>query len=136
MKIYTEPANNEWKEIIQRPQFDNSSLKQTVLNILNDVKQNGDAAVKKYNLEFDGSALDDLRASENELKQSVESVSVELKAAIDLAKNNIEKFHISQKEETKEIETTAGVICWRRLVAIEKVGLYIPGGNAPLFSTL
>src|SRR5450759_4194309 len=136
MKIYINPAKNKWTEIIQRPQINNAALKNIVSEILLSVKQNGDEAIKKYSLQFDGVELNDLKVSDKEIKAALLVVDNELKNAIQLAKENIEKFHRSQKEEVKIIETSAGVMCWRRSVAIDKVGLYIPGGTAPLFSTL
>ncbi len=136
MKIYINPAKNKWTEIIQRPQINNAALKNIVSEILLSVKQNGDEAIKKYSLQFDGVELNDLKVSDEEIKAALLVVDNELKNAIQLAKENIEKFHRSQKEEVKIIETSAGVMCWRRSVAIDKVGLYIPGGTAPLFSTL
>src|ERR1035437_4763557 len=136
MKIYINPAKNKWTEIIQRPQINNAALKNIVSEILLSVKQNGDEAIKKYSLQFDGVELNNLKVSDEEIKAALLVVDNELKNAIQLAKENIEKFHRSQKEEVKIIETSAGVMCWRRSVAIDKVGLYIPGGTAPLFSTL
>ena len=101
-----------------------------------DIKLNGDEAVKKYALKFDGIELNELLVSEDEIKAAESLVSDDLKAAIAIAKQNIEKFHFSQVQEVEKIETTPGVICWRKSVGIQKVGLYIPGGSAPLFSTL
>ena len=136
MKTIKYPNKSKWPELLKRPAMDVSSLEATVSAVLFDVKTNGDNAVKKYTLQFDKVQVEDLLVSESEFLEAEKNVSVELKAAIQLAKNNIEKFHISQKEETKIIETVAGVKCWRKSVAIEKVGLYIPGGSAPLFSTI
>ena len=136
MQILTEPPKEKWNEIIQRQRMNDAELKTVVTDIITDVKLNGDAAIKKYCLQFGKVVLDDLNVTENEIEQSVLPVDEELKAAIQLARKNIEQFHLSQKEEVKKIETTNGVWCWRRSVAIERVGLYIPGGTAPLFSTL
>ena len=136
MNTFINPLKNEWNEIIRRPQINNAALKNIVSKILLDVKQNGDEAVKRYSLQFDGVELTNLKVNEKEIQGALLVVNDELKNAIQLAKENIEKFHLSQKEEIKIIETSAGVKCWRRSVAIEKVGLYIPGGTAPLFSTL
>lgn len=136
MQTFINPARETWTEIIQRPQFNNEELKSRVSGILQDVKQNGDAAIKKYCLQFDGVALNELKVSEYEIEEALLLVDSELKMAIQLAKENIEKFHVSQKEEVKIIETSKGVYCWRKWAPIEKVGLYIPGGSAPLFSTL
>ena len=101
-----------------------------------DVKQNGDAAVKKYALQFDNVALSELQVSKAEIDEAKALISDELKKAIQIAKDNITTFHAAQKEDIQKIETTAGVVCWRKSLAIQKVGLYIPGGTAPLFSTL
>ncbi len=136
MNTFINPLKNEWNEITQRPQINNAALKNIVSEILLDVKQNGDDAIRKYTFQFDGVALRNLKVSEKEIQRALLVVNDELKNAIQLAKENIEKFHLSQKEEVKVIETTPGVKCWRRSVAIDKVGLYIPGGTAPLFSTL
>lgn len=136
MKLYINPEKNTWQQILQRPAFDYKQLESKVSSVLNDVKLNGDAAVKKYTAQFDGVELQELAVTQNEIAKAVSLVDNDLKAAIELAKKNITAFHYSQKEEIKEVETTAGVLCWRKSIAIEKVGLYIPGGTAPLFSTL
>ena len=136
MEIYINPEKNKWPQLLQRPVFDTSSLEKIVTVILEDVKLNGDAAAKKYALQFDGVELNDLKVSPKEIDEAIALVDDNLKAAIAIAKNNILKFHGAQKETVKQIETTSGVVCWRKAVAIEKVGLYIPGGTAPLFSTL
>jgi len=135
-KIFINPSKNEWPQIIRRPVFDSKPLEETVAAILQDIKINGDAAVKKYALQFDKVNLNELKVSELEIAESLSLVSDELKAAIEIAKNNITLFHQSQKEIRIKVETTAGVVCWRKSLAIQKVGLYIPGGSAPLFSTL
>ena len=135
-KIFINPSRKEWGEILERPAFDNQALEDAVAAILDDVKQNGDTAVKKYIARFDGVEPDELKVSREEIDLAVISVDDELKTAIDLAKNNIRIFHEAQSGVVKKIEPTKGVLCWRKAVAIEKVGLYIPGGTAPLFSTL
>ena len=135
-KIFINPSKNEWPQIIQRPVFDSKPLEETVSSILQDIKLNGDAAVKKYALQFDKVELNELKVSDVEIAESIALVSDELQSAILIAKNNINLFHQSQKEVSKKVETTAGVVCWRKSLAIQKVGLYIPGGSAPLFSTL
>lgn len=135
-KIFINPEEKDWKGILQRPVFDSKTLEETVSAILADVKLNGDEAIRKYALKFDQVELNDLQVSELEMAAAVPLVSEELKAAILLAKNNIEKFHLAQAQVSEQIETTEGVLCWRKSVAITKVGLYIPGGSAPLFSTL
>jgi histidinol dehydrogenase len=136
MQIFINPKRNEWQQLLQRPAFDTSVLEEKVSAILQDVKANGDAAVKKYAIQFDGVQLDELKVSEKEIEEAGTLVDDDLKAAIQIAKDNITKFHEAQKENIQQIETTKGVLCWRKSVAIEKVGLYIPGGTAPLFSTL
>jgi histidinol dehydrogenase len=136
MNLYIEPAENTWIELLKRPAFDMKPLQAKVSEILEDVKLNGDAAIKKYTSLFDGVALDQCMVSDNEMAESLVKVDTHLKAAIELARNNISKFHKAQQEDFETVETTNGVLCWRKSVAIEKVGLYIPGGTAPLFSTL
>ena len=134
--LFNNPPSSEWNSILKRPAFDNSQLEESVSKILLDIKLNGEEAVKKYVLKFDGVDLKELRVSDSEIEAAILLVSTDLKAAIDVAKSNIEKFHFSQIQKVEKIETTPGVICWRKSVAIQKVGLYIPGGSAPLFSTL
>ena len=134
--IIENPPEAEWKELIKRPAINALHLTETVAEIINTVQQQGDIAVKNYSLKFHGFAPDDLWVTEDEIKKSPQHVSKNLQKAILLAKKNIEKFHRQQLLKTKKIETTAGVFCWRKSVAIENVGLYIPGGSAPLFSTL
>jgi histidinol dehydrogenase len=136
MEIYTNPGKDKWPQLLQRPVFDTTSLEEKVSAILKDVKLNGDAAVKKYAAQFDGVALNELKVSTAEIEAAIAMVDDNLKAAIAIAKNNISKFHEAQKETITKVETTTGVLCWRKSVAIDKVGLYIPGGTAPLFSTL
>lgn len=136
MQIFVNPVKSEWPQLLQRPVFDTTTLEEKVSAILKDVKQNGDAAVKKYAAQFDAAELTALKVSESEIAESVAQVDEKLKAAIETAKKNISTFHESQKETIQKIETTTGVVCWRKSVAIDKVGLYIPGGTAPLFSTL
>jgi histidinol dehydrogenase len=136
MQVIKYPNRNDWKELLKRPSFDSSSLENTVSVILKNVKENGDDSLRKYALEFDKVQLTSLQVSEEEINESGNFISIDLKTAIRTAKENIEKFHSSQKEEVKQIETSKGVLCWRKSVAIEKVGLYIPGGSAPLFSTV
>jgi histidinol dehydrogenase len=136
METINYPLRNEWSKLLQRPAIDTFSLEQTVNEVLLDVQKNGDSAIKKFTLKFDQVQINELLVSEKEINEAEDLCSQELKEAIQFAKNNIEKFHISQKEEIKIIETAPGVKCWRRSVGIEKVGLYIPGGSAPLFSTI
>lgn len=136
MKIIKYPLKSDWELLLTRPVFDSTILEGIVQSILFDVKKNGDSAIKKYTKEFDKVDLNDLLVSEDEFFEAEKKVSADLKSAIQLAKSNIEKFHLCQKEDVKVVETTSGVICWRKSLAIEKVGLYIPGGSAPLFSTV
>jgi len=136
MELIKYPKKEDWREIIKRPAFDNAALEKTVQNVLSDIKTIGQAAVKRYTLQFDNVNIENVLVTEVEFLQAVKLISEDLKNAIQLAKNNIEIFHASQKEEVKIIETMPGVKCWRKSVAIQKVGLYIPGGTAPLFSTI
>ncbi len=135
MKIIQYPSPNTWKELIRRPENEKVSLQETVQKVFTEVGNSGDEALKKYTLQFDKVDLSDLKVSDNELAEAEQLISDELKQAIIQAKNNIEKFHLSQKETFQVIETQPEVKCWRESRAIEKVGLYIPGGSAPLFST-
>ena len=136
MKIYQYPDRSAWAEITQRPVFDAAALEQKVRLILDEVKTGGDAAVQKFTLQFDGAAIDHLLVSEADITAAASLVSEPLKQAIRQAAANIETFHAKQLGPVEIIETMPGVQCWRRSVGIEKVGLYIPGGTAPLFSTL
>jgi histidinol dehydrogenase len=136
MQIIQNPDRKEWKRILQRPYFDNSAVLNSVQAILDEVKKNGDAALRQYAQKFDDVALNDLLVSEEEMIKAKECLSDELKNAIQQAKANIETFHAAQVQNEAVIETMPGVQCWRKSVAIEKVGLYIPGGTAPLFSTV
>ncbi|HVD99570.1 MAG TPA: histidinol dehydrogenase [Cytophagaceae bacterium] len=130
------PNKADWENILKRPVFETESLEAKVAPILKQVKESGDEALKKFTLEFDKISLEQLAVTEAEIKEAIGVVSDELKKAIDVARVNIEKFHLAQREEIKKIETTSGVTCWRKSVPITKVGLYIPGGTAPLFSTI
>ncbi len=136
MKIIRYPKKENWAGLLQRPAFDSEDLSATVSAILDDVKVNGDNALRAFTKKFDDVEIDELLVSANEFVEAEKRVSDDLKQAIQHAKSNIEKFHQSQIEEPKVIETTTGVFCWRKSVAIEKVGLYIPAGTAPLFSTV
>lgn len=130
------PKKSEWAKLLMRPAIDSSSLEASVKNILHEVKANGDEALKRFATIFDKVSLDELKVSEEEIKQAIAYVSNELKDAISVAKKNIETFHNKQIAAVEKIETMPGILCWRKTVAIEKVGLYIPGGTAPLFSTI
>lgn len=136
MKTYINPLKNTWSEILKRPLFDVSELYVKVQSILNEIENDGDEALRKYTLQFDGFQLDSILVSENEILEAEKLIDTELKEAITLASKNIKAFHSAQKQEIKKIETTPGVTCWQKPVGIEKVGLYIPGGTAPLFSTV
>ena len=136
MKIYRYPEKNLWGEITSRPRLDLTKLNETVAQVLSDVRLRGDEAVKEYELKFDKATLETLAVSEQEMQEAEQLVSSELKAAIELAHQNIHQFHAAQKFEGLKVETQPGVSCWQKSVAIERVGLYIPGGTAPLFSTV
>lgn len=136
MELIKYPAKEIWKDISKRPSINNTSLEATVQAVLSDVKTNGQSAVKKYTLEFDKVDLENVLVSIDEFAIAEKSITTELKQAIQLAKKNIETFHSAQKENSKVIETMPGVKCWRKSIAIQKVGLYIPSGTAPLFSTI
>ena len=130
------PKKSDWESLLKRPVFDTKSLEDRVVPILQQVKEKGDEVLKKFTLEFDKINIENLSVSDEEILESEKLVSDELKKAIDIARINIEKFHLAQREEIKKMETSKGVICWRKSVPISKVGLYIPGGTAPLFSTI
>ncbi len=136
MKIFLYPNKNTWKELLVRPTFDNVNLQEQVSKVLKEVQQNGDAAIKKYTAQFDGVELNDFVVTENEITLAIASLSNELKQAIETAANNINTFHQKQVAKIEVVETMSGVNCWRKSIGIEKVGLYIPGGTAPLFSTI
>ena len=136
MRIIKYPKREQWAEIIERPRLDLSQLNATVASVLADVKQRGDEAVKEYEAKFDKVALTSLAVTEQEMDEAESLISNDLKDAIILAHHNIKVFHISQRFVGHKIKTQEGVTCWQKSVAIEKVGLYIPGGTAPLFSTV
>lgn len=136
MKVICYPAKEEWDELVKRPHLDISELNATVEGVLNDVKNNGDSAVIRYEEKFDHAHLDSLSVSDAEMEEAESLVSLELKHALELAHHNISSFHQSQQFHGEKVETISGVTCWQKSVAIEKVGLYIPGGTAPLFSTV
>ena len=136
MKTYLFPEKKDWKALLQRPTFDTAALQEKVKAVLKDIQQNGDAAVKKYTAQFDSVDITNTLVSTEEINNSIASLSQDLKEAIQIAANNIQKFHQKQVAEVEVIETMPGVQCWRKSIGIEKVGLYIPGGTAPLFSTI
>jgi histidinol dehydrogenase len=136
MKIIINPSKKDWTKILERPTKTVDDIENTVNQIFDDVQRNGDSAVHKYTALFDGVSLEDNSVSEEEIQEAIALVSEELKKAIQLAKENITKFHIAQKTDKVFVETTNGVSCWQEKRPIQKVGLYIPGGTAPLFSTV
>jgi len=136
MKTFKFPNKKEWQKLSERPLFENESLEKAVKEILLEVKNSGDEALFSFAKKFDQVSLNTLEVSADEIENASTMVSEELKQAINLAKENIEKFHKAQALKEEVIETTKGVKCWRKAVGIEKVGLYIPGGSAPLFSTI
>lgn len=136
MQIYINPAKNNWAELLSRPAADNSAIMGTVQSVLDDVRSRGDAAVREYEKKFDKAELSELLVSKEEIEEASMLVSQDLKEAIAQAISNISKFHSAQLRDLPVIETCEGVKCWQKAVAIEKVGLYIPGGTAPLFSTV
>ena len=136
MNIIKFPRQEEWKTIVERPHLDVSQLNAVVNGVLSDIRQHGDAAVKKYEAKFDHAELNTLAVSESEMEEAEQLISKELREALVLAHHNIRVFHESQRFEGKPVETQTGENCWQKSVAIEKVGRYIPGGTAPLFSTV
>jgi len=136
MKTYINPSQNDWDVLLKRPTSTYEEIEGLVSEIFADVAVNGDEAVTKYSKKFDGASLDTNWVSSDELRLSERFLSDELKASIKLAKTNIEIFHSSQRVESKKVETAPGVVCWQEKRPIQKVGLYIPGGTAPLFSTI
>ena len=136
MNIVKYPAREQWAEIVERPHLDVTQLNATVAAVLADVRQRGDEAVKGYELKFDHVDLESLAVSEQEMAQAEAMVTADLRHAIELAHENIYKFHEAQRFRARKVETQPGVVCWQKSIAIEKVGLYIPGGTAPLFSTV
>ena len=136
MQIIKHPARDQWVEILKRPGLDFSSLFESVEKILTEVRENGDAALRYFSHKFDNVEIQTLEVSKEEFLEAEKLVSVELKQAIEMARRNIWKFHSEQQREYAEIQTSPGVYCWQKAVPIEKIGLYIPGGSAPLFSTV
>ena len=136
MKVFNEPKRNEWASIIERPSIDAAQLNDNVRNIIDEVIAGGDAAIKKITLQFDRVSINELKVTAEKIAAAENLLTPGLKTAIQLAKVNIEIFHNSQIQKVERIETMPGVWCWRKSVGIEKVGIYIPGGSAPLFSTV
>jgi histidinol dehydrogenase len=136
MKKYINPSRTTWAALCQRPALELEFLEGRVKNILNRVKVSGDEALKELTLQIDSVALDSIQVTQDEINLAEKQVTDDLKQAIRIAASNISKFHSSQQKETTPIETMPGVTCWRKATPIEKVGIYVPGGTAPLFSTL
>jgi histidinol dehydrogenase len=134
--INVNPSRKQWADLMKRPAFETKNLEETVTRIINEVKKNGDEAVKKFSQEFHGFFPEKLWVTKQEIRESGNYLEGSLKKAMLLAKMNIEKFHQEQILKEKKIVTAPGVSCWRKSMPVEKVGLYIPGGSAPLFSTL
>lgn len=136
MKIIEFPSKDTWKELLQRPVKSFEAIEKEVLPVLEAVKKQGDSALIELTEKFDKVKISDLKVSEFEIKEAPKKVSLELMKALDSAYANIYKFHAAQKNPIEKIETMPGVVCWRKSVGIQKVGFYIPGGTAPLFSTI
>jgi histidinol dehydrogenase len=136
MKFFKNPDKKLWSEICQRPMQDYSTIQTAVQRIINDVKKNGDEALKKYSKKFDDVNLENLQVSEDEIKLAKRNIDKGLMKSFQQAKTNILQFHAAQKEPVKKIKIETGIYCWRESNAIEKIGLYIQGGSAPLFSTV
>jgi histidinol dehydrogenase len=136
MKLVKYPAKEQWKKMLQRPALDTTALYQKVRSVLDVVKQDGDTAVRQFTKQFDGVLLTDFLVPGDEINEAVTMIPDDLKSAIQQAADNIRRFHEKQVAAVDITETMPGIQCWRKSVGIEKVGLYIPGGTAPLFSTL
>lgn len=136
MTIYTYPERSEWADIVKRPTFDNSQLRDLVSGLLEQIRQGGDAVVKELEAKFDHCQLQSLRVSEEEFAEAEATIDPVLADAIRQAARNISRFHESQRGAYPKVETQPGVVCWQRAIPIDRVGLYIPGGTAPLFSTV
>lgn len=136
MQLVIEPSPSEFEQLAKRPELEMHDLEKKVMDIFQSVKSNGDAALKEFAQKFDKAELTDLLVTSSEIQEAEQLVADELKQAIEIAYRNITLFHAAQKTEIQKIETMPGVVCWRKSVGIEKVGIYIPGGTAPLFSTV
>ena len=136
MKIVVQPERKDWKALLQRPYVDNGAVLQKVKAILDAVKGEGDDAVKRFSKQFDQFELESLVVPEAEIENAIALVPDTLKSAIQHAKRNIEIFHAAQLTKPAVVSMADGIACWQKSVAIDKVGLYIPGGTAPLFSTV
>jgi len=136
MKTYNYPTRDTWPALCQRPEIELEFLESSVKNILNRIKVSGDRALLELTTQFDKVAITELRVTQREITEAEGRLPSTLKKAIQAAAANIEKFHATQRKDSANVETMPGVLCWRKGVAIEKVGIYIPGGSAPLFSNL
>lgn len=136
MKIFINPDKSTWSEITARPQLALEFLESSVRNVMNRVKASGDKALRDLTQQFDKADVNVLQVSDKEIDAAADALPLALKEAITTAAENISRFHAAQKRDLQQIETTVGVLCWRRAVAIDTVGIYIPGGSAPLFSTV
>ena len=136
MQIIKYPPKDQWSEILKRPSLNFDSLFDQVKNTLDEVRHHGDAALRNFTRKFDKVEVDALEVTKEEIAEAIKMVSTELKEAIEMARRNIWKFHSEQQREYTEIQTSPGVYCWQKAVPIEKIGLYVPGGSAPLFSTV
>jgi histidinol dehydrogenase len=136
MKTYINPKPEQWQDLSERKTVATADLNETVKAVFNDIQKNGSKAVKKYTSYFDGVSMENFAVTPSEIENAVAQIPTELKNAIQVAADNISKFHSSQKENPTKIETTSGVFCWRESRAIDTIGIYIPGGTAPLFSTV
>lgn len=136
MKTYINPNQEQWSELAKRKTVATADLNETVKAVFNDIQKKGSKAVKKYTSYFDGVSIENFAVTSSEIENAVAQIPNELKNAIQVAADNISKFHSSQNEITTKIETTSGVFCWRESRAIDTIGIYIPGGTAPLFSTV
>ncbi|PKF76002.1 histidinol dehydrogenase [Chryseobacterium sp. PMSZPI] len=136
MKIYRYPTKNTWADLVQRPVLEREEISGLIAQIFSEVEKNGDKALIDFNRKFDKANTKSIKVAEIEIENAINQINEDLKQAIQQARENISKFHATQNTEVQKIETTKGVICWRENRAIEKVGIYIPGGTAPLFSTV
>ena len=136
MTIYRYPQRSEWADLIKRPTFDNSQLRDLVSNLLDDIRREGDSMIRQLEARFDHCELSDIQVSDDEFKEASENISADLAYAIRQAAHNISRFHESQRCLSYKVETQPGVKCWQKAIPIDRVGLYVPGGTAPLFSTV
>ena len=136
MQVIKYPSREDWASLLTRPAFDSESMFDTVQKVLDDVRKHGDKALKKYTQQFDKVSLDITEVTKEEIAEAEKLIPDNLKQAIEMARRNIWKFHSEQQQDLPEIQTSPGVYCWQKAIAIEKIGLYVPGGTAPLFSTV